>query len=64
MQRARLLLLIGTSCMAHDWSADQFIEKHGGEESETLLPFSFRQGNEHIRHVNTYENIGSEFYVL
>ena len=51
MQRARLLLLIGTSYMGHDWSADQFIEKHGGEESETLPPFSFRQGNGDLRHM-------------
>ena len=42
MQRARLLLLIGTSYMGHDWSADQFIEKHGGEESETLPKFQFQ----------------------
>ena len=64
MQRARLLLLIDTSCMGHDWSAKQFIEKRGGKESETLPPSSFRQGNGHIRHVNTCENIGSEFYIL
>ena len=40
---ARLLLLVGTSYMGHDWSAGEFIEKHGGEESETytdLLPVS------------------------
>ena len=48
MHRARLL---GTSYMGHDWSADQFIEKHVGEESETLPPFSFRQGNGDLRHM-------------
>ena len=49
--------------MGHDWSADQVIEKHGGEESGTDCHLSVSNKEIDI-HVNTYENIGSKFYVL
>ena len=49
--------------MGHDWNADQVIEKHGGEESETDCHLLVSDKEMDI-HLNTYENIGSEFYVL
>ena len=42
---ARLLLLVGTSYMGNDRSTGQYIEKHGGKESETYtdLPVSDKE---------------------